>query len=79
MAAPTLGGSVVSGAWTVADPSMACMFSNARVLSPSTAHGGAPGTLVFAGLQPDIDLLVLFFFFSSFFSSGSLDQRGRRD
>jgi hypothetical protein len=38
-----------------------------------------PGTLVFAGLQPGTDLLVLFFFFSSFFSSGSLDQRGRRD
>jgi drug/metabolite transporter (DMT)-like permease len=74
---PTLGGSVASG--TGAALSMGGAFVDARPASSLVARGSAVGMVVAAGSGTGMVWLVflfLFLFFSSFFSSASLERKG---
>jgi hypothetical protein len=78
---PALGGSVALGA--VEAPAAGCVSVDARSSSP-VARGGVAGAAEVAGLGPGVVcpvfLLFLLFlpFFSSFFSSASLERAGGR-
>jgi hypothetical protein len=73
---PALGGSVVLGA--VAAPGADGAFADARSSSSPAARGGVAGVAVDAGSGPSVVWLVFLFyllFFSSFFSSVSLERK----
>jgi hypothetical protein len=77
---PTLGGSVVLGA--VADPGADCASMDARSSSSLAARGGVAGVAVTARSGPDVVCPVFLFFlpfFSSFFSSASLERRREKE
>jgi hypothetical protein len=77
---PALGGSVVLGA--AAAPGADCASVDARSSSSPAARDGVVGVAVAAGSGPGVVCLVFLFFllfFSSFFSSASLERkRGMR-
>jgi hypothetical protein len=71
---PALGGSVVLGA--VAAPEADGASADAWSSSSPAACGGVASVAVAAGSGPSVVWLV-FLFFSSFFSSASLERKGR--
>jgi hypothetical protein len=75
---PALGGSVALGA--VVAPAAGCASVDARSSSSSpAARGGVAGVAADAGLGPGVVcpvFLLFFLFFSSFFSSASLERAG---
>jgi hypothetical protein len=72
-----LRGSVMPGA-TVA-PGADCASADARSSSSPAARGGIVGVVVAAGSGPGMVWLVFLFFFSTFFSSASLERKGRNE
>jgi hypothetical protein len=77
---PALGGSVVLGA--VVAPRADGASVDARSSSSPVAHGGVAGVAVDAGFGPDVVwpvFLFFLFFFSSFFSSASLEREGEKE
>jgi hypothetical protein len=73
---PALGGSVVLGA--MAAPGADGVSGDAWSSSSPAARGGVAGVAVAAGSGPDVVWLV-FLFFSSFFSSASLERKGGKE
>jgi hypothetical protein len=74
---PALGGSVVLGA--AAAPGADCASVDARSSSSPAAQGGVVRVAVAAGSGPGVAWPVFLFFllfFSSFFSSASLERKG---
>jgi hypothetical protein len=77
---PALGGSAALGA--VVAPGAGCASMDARSSSSPVAHGGVTGVAVVAGLGPGVVcpvFLLFLLFFSSFFSSVSLERAGGRE
>jgi hypothetical protein len=77
---PALGGSVALGA--VVAPAAGCASVDARSSSSLAACSGVAGAAVVAGVGPGVVcpvFLLFLLFFSSFFSSASLERaRGRK-
>jgi hypothetical protein len=71
---PTLGGSVVLGA--VAAPGADGASVDVRSSSSPAVRDGVAGVAVDAGFGPGVVWPVFLFFFSSFFSSASLERGG---
>jgi hypothetical protein len=72
---PVLGGSVALGAEVA--PAAGCTSVDARSSSSSMARGGVAGAASVAGLGPGMVcpvFLLFLLFFSSFFSSASLER-----
>jgi hypothetical protein len=76
---PALGGSIVLG--VTAAPGAGGASMDARSSSSPAVRGGVAGVAVDAGLGPGVVWPVFLFFllfFSSFFSSASLERRGEK-
>jgi hypothetical protein len=76
---PALGGSDELGA--VAAPGAECASMDGRSSSSPVARGGVTGVAVAAGSGPSVvyPVFLFFLFFSSFFSSASLERRREKE
>jgi hypothetical protein len=74
---PALGGSVMLGA--AAAPEADGASVDARSSSSPAARGGIAGVAVATGSGPSVVWPIFLLFFSSFFSSASLERRGKKE